>query len=77
MRLLISLYTTVTSIHFVWYNRHVLDHLISVWTYIASLGHVSHLHTICTHYHFFVDPNATYGSSPSRQNVSKNNVALS
>ena len=58
MRLLSWLYTM--SIHFIWYYRQLLVHLISKYTNIDSLGHVSHHHTFGTHYHLLVDQNITY-----------------
>ena len=68
--ILIWLYTT--SIHLIWYYRQVLVHLISIYTYIDSLRHVSHHHIICTHYHLLVDPNVTYDN----QGRSSQTIAL-
>ena len=75
IRLLIWLYTM--SIHLMWYYRQLLDHLISIYTYIHSLRHISHYHIICTHYHLLVAPHATYYGSLERQNFQNNNIAIS
>ena len=72
MRLLIWLYTM--SIHLIWYYRHVLVYLISIYTYIDSQRHVSHHHIICTHYYLLVAPHATYHGSLARQNF--HNIVL-
>ena len=58
------------SIHLIYY-RQVLVDLISIYTYIDSLRHISHHDIICTHDHLLVDPYATCDRSLSKGELSR------
>ena len=53
----------------------VLAHLISIYTYINSLKHISHHHIIFTHYHLHVGSNVMYDSILSKETLPNKKIA--
>ena len=73
MRLSIWQYTM--SIHFRWYSKQLLVHLVSINRH--SLIHVSLHHIICTHSYLLVDPNITHDSPLLHHDLHNNDTGIS
>ena len=63
-------------IYCIWCYRHVLAHIVQLYSYTNGLRQVSHHQVICTNVHLLVDPTITYDGTVSRQNLPKNKIAL-